>query len=329
MKLTKKLIGLGIALLSVSGCKEAASFYTNSLRSQAFVQPSNESRYDFLWVLDNSGSMKPRRDYLRDRLNGFLSILNSRKVVDYQFAVATTDAFSHQGALVKTSSGLEVVKSKSSSNPSRDFAELVDSITDSNTSFWEQGLENSYLAILKNGSKFMRKGVPLVVVYLTDEDDFSCKDSCWGSEPENNTGWVSFGTERYIDLFKEIKKSEESEAVLFPIVGTSPERCSVPSMGLRYQSVADAIGLYGKVGSICDADLAESYNNIARIIADRGSVFKLDTPAAASSIRVYVNKVLVDPFSGAYNFDTSINSVVFDKQLPAPGSLVEVLFEGK
>jgi hypothetical protein len=329
MKLATKIIASIIALVTVSGCKEAATFYTNSLRSQSFVQPSNGSRYDFLWVLDNSGSMKPRRDYLRDRLNGFLSILNSRKVIDYQFAVVTTDAFKDQGALVKSNAGIEVVKSKSSLTPSKDFSEMVDSITDSQFSFWEQGLENSFLAITKNGNQFMRNGVPLVVVYLTDEDDFSCKEACWGVEPENNQDWKSYDIEKYITFFQELKKNEGSEAVLFPIIGTSVEKCSVPSLGLRYQTVAEEIGLYGQVGSICDSDLEESYNNIARIIADRGNVFKLDTPALAASIRVYVNKILINANSGIYSFDSSNNSIVFNKQLPSPGSQIEVLFEEK
>jgi len=327
MKIKTALLA-SLALLILSSCKEGASFYTNSLRSQFFVQPNTNSNYDFLWVMDNSGSMKPRRDYIRDNIDMFLTTLNSRKAINYQMAVTTTDAFRDAGALVKTASGLELVKSNSS-NPVADFAEVVNSIKDSNTSFWEQGLESSYQAVFKYGNKFSRSGVPLIVIYVTDEDDYSCKESCWGNEPENNTGWKSFDSARYIDFFKKVKQSEGSEAVLFPIVGISPEKCTVPSLGKRYQEVAAAVGLYGTSGSICDLDLEESYNNIAKVIADRDNVFVLDTPASGKDIKVYVDSEIIDPVQANFSFDPDLNAIVFNGKLPKAGSLIEVLFEEK
>lgn len=319
--------GLIALSLLVTGCKESASFYTNSLRSQIFVQPNTNSRYDFLWVLDNSGSMKPRRDYIKDNLDSFLEVLNSRKAIDYQMAVVTTDAMRDSGSLVTASSGLQVVKSSQSSNPTADFAEIVNSISDSNTSFWEQGLENSYQATLKYSQRFSRDGVPLMVIYLTDEEDFSCKEQCWGSEPENNENWIPFSSDRYIDFFKSFKTSEESEVVMFPIVGMNPERCAVPSLGSRYVEVMTGVGSYGTAGSICDVDLAESYNNIAKVIADRGNVFYLNAKASRRSLRVFVDNVLQDPETANYSFDETLNALVFNGKLPPAGSVIEVVFE--
>lgn len=320
---------LGIVVLSVilSSCKDSALFYSNSLRSQSFVQANTDSRYDFLWVVDNSGSMKPRRDFIRDNLNGFLNTLSSRKAIDYQMAVVTTDYFTDSGSLVKSASGLEVVKSSVSANPIADFAELMNSVKDSNTSFWEQGLENSYQAIFKHGSKFMRSGVPLIVVYLTDEQDFSCKERCWGVQPENNPDWVAHDVGRYVEFFKTVKSSEGTEVVLFPIVGLDQEKCVISSVGERYQQVADQVGLYGKSGSICDTELEKSYNNIAQVVADRGNVFKLDTPASGRNIRVYVDGQLVPADSVNYIFDSEQNSIVFKGALPKAGSDIEVTFE--
>lgn len=326
MRNTWMILGLGILNMLITGCKEGAAFYTNSLVSETFIQPKGESSYDFLWVLDNSGSMKPRRDYLKNNLDVFLDTLNSRKAINYQMAVITTDAFRDNGALVKSSSGIEVVKSTTSLTPTADFSEVVNSITDSGTSFWEQGLENSFQAIQKNGAKFSRKGIPLVVVYLTDEDDYSCESSCWGNEPENNTGWQPFDSIRYTDFFKQYKKEEDSEVVMFPIVGTSQERCTVPSLGTRYMLVSDALGSFGKSGSICDADLGESYNNIAKIIADRGNVFRLTTPAEAGSVKVYVDRVYQDPATANISFDSAQNAIVFNGKLPPAGSQIDVFF---
>jgi len=321
------MLGLGFFTFLISGCKEGASFYTNSLMSQRFIQPQTESSYDFLWVLDNSGSMKPRRDYLKNNLDSFLETVNSRKAINYQMAVVTTDAFHDNGALVKTAGGMEVVKSATSANPTSEFSDLVNSIVDSPTSFWEQGLENSYQAIVKNASKFSRAGVPLVVVYLTDENDYSCESSCWGAEPENNTTWKEFDVNRYLDFFKIYKKNEGTEVVMFPIVGISQDKCTVASLGSRYVTISGSLEGFGKSGSICDADLAESYNNIAKIIADRGNVFQLSTPAVASSVQVYVNNVPQDPAVANYTFDVAQNAVVFNGKLPAVGSEIQVLFD--
>ena len=321
------ILGLGIFNFLISGCKEGASFYTNSLMSQTFIQPKAESSYDFLWVLDNSGSMQPRRDYLKNNLDSFLQILNSRKAINYQMAVVTTDAFHDNGALIKTAGGIEVVKSATSVNPTADFSDLVNSIVDTQTSFWEQGLENSYQAILKNASKFSRTGVPLVVVYLTDENDYSCESSCWGAEPEHNTTWKEFDIARYLDFFKTYKKNEGTEVVMFPIVGISQDKCTVASLGSRYMAVSDTLGSFGKSGSICDSDLADSYSNIAKIIADRGNVFQLSTQAVPSSVQVYIDNVPQEPDVANYIFDPAQNSVVFNGTLPAVGSEIQVVFE--
>ncbi|NBT59314.1 hypothetical protein EBT16_11080, partial [bacterium] len=96
-----KYFFLMAASLVVMGCKESALFYTTSWQRAVFTQTKAESSFDFLWVLDNSGSMKPRRDYLRDNLANFLDTLNSRKAINYQMAVVTTDAFRDNGALIK------------------------------------------------------------------------------------------------------------------------------------------------------------------------------------------------------------------------------------
>ncbi|NDC24339.1 MAG: hypothetical protein EB078_05455, partial [Proteobacteria bacterium] len=211
--------------------------------------------------------------------------------------------------------------------PVADMAEIINSIQDSNTSFWEQGLENSYQAVFKNKSKFMRSGVPLIVVYLTDEDDYSCQGHCWGVEPENNPDWISFDASRYIDFFKTVKASEKSDVIVFPIVGVNQTNCQVSSVGQRYMALSEAIGNQGKTGSVCDLDLPASYNNIAQIIADRGNVFRLDTPASGQNIRVFVDGALLSGDPANYIFDAEQNSIVITGALPKPGSIIEVTFE--
>ena len=158
---------------ALAGCRAEDSFYSNLQRSDVYVQQYSDTQYDFLWVMDNSGSMAPHRQFVKDNIQTFLNILNSRKAVDFQMAVTTTDMFTDAGRLIPGTGGVEVVKSATSADPSAEFASIIDGVTDNPfTSFWEQGLEGAYQAILNHKSDFSRTGVPLIIILVTDEDDY-------------------------------------------------------------------------------------------------------------------------------------------------------------
>ncbi len=317
------LIGL---LAVLSACRTDDVFYANLLRGDRFVQIYDDTRYDFLWVLDNSGSMSARRQFVKDNMQTFLNIMNSRKAVDFQMAVTTTDMFSHAGALVQSTGGTRVVKSISSVNPVADFAAIVDAVTDSPTSFWEQGLESAYSALQVSRTEFARPGVPLIIVFVTDENDYSCMDNCFGIEPENNPNDVVFPVSRYVDYFKTIKETEGSYTYVFPIIGTAQSTCTVASNGERYEEVTAGIGGMSKSGSICNGELRQSYEGIAQVIADRGKVFKLSVPSTAVGIKVFVDSQLIPYSPENFVFDKETNSIVFTGFVPKAGSVIEVTY---
>lgn len=327
------LAGLIVALIVV-GCKSDELFYSNVMKSDVFYQVYSDTSFDFLWVLDNSGSMKPHRDFIRDNMQNFVNILTSRKAVDYQMSVTDTDMFSHNGSLVAGAGGIKVVKSKESKNPIADFASIVNNVVDSPTSFWEQGLEAGYQAVYQYGSQFSRSGVPLVVIMVSDEEDYSCQSNCFGVEPEHNPDWVAFPVSRYKDYFKGKKKAESSYVHFFPIIGQAGHPCSPASYGLRYESVAEGVdeGKSGNIafsGSICPSELAASYNKIAQIIADRGAVFPLSSHSSGRGINLYVDSVLI-PFSpDNYIYDAALNAIVFTGAVPKKGSIIEVTYSEK
>ncbi len=310
-------------------CRQEDSFYANVLRSDVFFQAYDDHKYDFLWVFDNSGSMKPRRDFVKDHMQSFMNILNSRKAIDFQMAVVTTDFFTEAGSLVASPSGMKVVKSAESADPVADMADIINNIQDSPTSFWEQGLESAYQGVFQHKAEFSREGVPLIVIFLTDEEDWSCKDDCFGVEPENNTTWKPWPTSRYIDYFKEVKKAENTDTFVFPIVGVDSALCDVASLGGRYMALADELGGISKSGSICNSDLQESYENIAKIIADRGVRFKLSSEASGSGINVWVNQELVPFTPENYMYFPEDNSILFTGAVPKNGAIVEVTYVQK
>lgn len=332
LSIYKLILGLLFITVVLISCSEQTKFYSNVLRSDVFYQLYDEQSLDFLWVFDNSGSMKPRRDFVKDNMQTFINILTSRKAIDFQMAVTNTDMFSYGGDLVKSQSGLEVVKSSSSLNPAADFASIVNNIEDTPTSFWEQGLESTYQALYKHGKKFTRDGVPLVIIILTDEEDYSCQDNCFGPEPENNSNWIPFPVTRYYEFFVNYKKAENSEVYVFPIVGIPEGKCEVASVGSRYIDVVESIREMDSdnpslAGGICNEEIKDSYQNIAKIMSDRGVVFKLSDIASGNGISVYVDGVLVPYSPDNYIFDSSSNSIVFTGAIPKKGSIIEVTYE--
>lgn len=313
--------------LVIVGCGQYDNFYANVLRSDVFYQAYDDHKYDFLWVFDNSGSMKERRDFVKDNMQQFLNILNSRKAIDFQMAVVTTDFFTEGGKLIASTSGQEVVKSVESTDPVADVATIINQIKASKKSFWEQGLESAYQAVFLHGWKFSRPGVPLVIIFLTDEDDWSCKEECWGSEPENNDHWVPFPMDRYITYFQNVKKIESTDTFVFPVTGISGTNCEVASYGTRYIQLAEAIGGVSRSGSICNADLKESYEKIAEVIADRGVRFRLNSQSSGEGISVYINQKLVPYSPDNYIYDKENNEIIFTGAAPKNGDIVQVAYE--
>lgn len=331
MKIKQRMLGLvlgGMALTLLTQCLSEEGFYTNVLRSDVYTQLYATHDYDFLWVMDNSGSMTPRRNYVRDNMQNFINILNGRKAVNFQMAITDTDFFSHSGNLIQGAGGIEVVKSATSANPVADMASIINNVSDSMTSFWEQGLESSYQAVNIHRSKFSRPGVPLVIIVLTDEDDWSCKDNCFGVEPENNPNWIRWEDSRYIDFFKNVKASENTHVEFFPIVGLSSGVCTVASYGVHYEAVMTGVAGFGISGSICSSELPSSFAGVAHILADRGIRFPLSSQASGSGINVYVNSILV-PYSAdnGWIYEAATNSIVFTgNAVPSNGATIEVTY---
>lgn len=335
----KNLLNFGffftIACL-MARCTSKDTMYSNLLRSDVFVQSYSENKYDFLFVFDTSGSFKDRRDYVKNNMQIFLNTLNSRKAVDYQIAVTTLDMFGGmnpvlpdsqgvRGNLVVSNAGVKVVKSNSAS-PAADFAGIMDNLTESDTSFWEQGLESAYQVVYQHGAEFSRSGVPLVIIFMTDSDDWSCQGNCWGTAPENNTNWVEFPASRYSAYFQNVKKNEGSEVIAFPIVGLPSSSCSIEFPGSRYIALGQALGGLSLSSSVCSTDISKSFNNVAQIIADRGNVFKLSQLASGTGFSVSVDGVSISYSAENYVYDEPSNSIIFTGLVPKKGSVVEVSY---
>src|SRR5438128_672610 len=95
-----------VSILLTTSCRQTEEFYSNVMRSDIYTQQYSNQKVDFLWVMDNSGSMAPRRQFVRDNLQEFVNLLGNRKAADYQMAFATTNVHRDHGDLVASPSGL-------------------------------------------------------------------------------------------------------------------------------------------------------------------------------------------------------------------------------
>ncbi len=323
MKVNFSFWGVVSVLLTMNiSCKQTEDFYSNVMRSDIYTQQYSNQKVDFLWVMDNSGSMAPRRQFVRDNLQEFVNLLGNRKAADYQMAFVTTNIHRDHGDLVQSPTGLEVVKSTESLDPVADAASIINNITDSFSSFWEQGLEGAYQALTKHKDKFSRPGVPLIIVFLADEDDYSCMSNCTGVEPEHNVNWQPYPVSRYVEYFRNVKKAENTDVHIFPIVITDTNTCAYSSVGIRYMKVAEQIGGLSQSASVCDGSINSSYKGVAKVIADRAARFKLNFKSKGNGLNVYVNNELVPYHPDNYIFDEETNEVVFTGAVPSQGSLI-------
>jgi hypothetical protein len=216
-----------------------------------------DTRYNFLLVVDNSGSMLKQRKLVDQHFGEFVARLKKNGISHFQMGITTTDFFAHGGQL-KTLSGDYLVTSELS-DPAKRFSELLALVEESATSFWEQGLEASLATIQTYPNSFLVPNEPLVVIYISDEEDYSCAGDCFGVEPENNKNWKPFPVERYINFFNGLKKDKNIEVSIFPIVGLLEGNCSVSSYGTRYLKLRANMQLgTGIPGSICESDVVES-----------------------------------------------------------------------
>jgi hypothetical protein len=333
MRYSKLLIRawqVSIALVTLVGCADKAGFYASTFHSDVFTQNYEESGYDFLWMLDNSPTMDNKRAYLQNNIQTFVNILTTRKAISYQMAAVTIDYFSNNGNLAASPGGQTVVSNTTSATPVQDFASIIGNITDTATSFWDQGLESVYQAAVQHGSTFIRDGVPLVIIFVTDGDDFSCQGNCTGYEPPHNFLWVPFPIDRYVSYFTQLKAGQNSEVIVYPIIGyTGVSQCDFESNGTRYLSFMNGANQSNDgavVGSVCINDIATSYNNIAQTIANRGTVFKLSKPSNGQGISVYINGVLLPNNPNNYIYDSVQNAIVFTGSVPTKGSSIQVIY---
>ncbi|MBI5544511.1 MAG: choice-of-anchor D domain-containing protein [Deltaproteobacteria bacterium] len=303
-------------------------------------QQNTEPKTDVLWVIDNSGSMSPKQDFLGDNARRFVQQANSTRN-DYQMAVIATEwsesagmGFPHKSDSSENHNaniypgeffGTPQVIRRSDPDPAAELAKNI-KIGNCCSDSAESGLEGAKAALsnpllsdpTKPNSTFVRPDAKLAIIMLSDEEDQG----------------ASQNVEYYIDLFQQLKGAKNTQLfALHAIAGEPPDGCSATvngttlsaAAGKRYHEAVTRSG--GIFRSICTADWGTIATDIGLDAFAARMQYILTRACDQATLRVKVNGVLQSAGVN-YTFDAASNSIVFNaNSSPPPGATITAEYD--
>lgn len=249
---------------------------------------------DILFVIDNSGSMCGNQTQLANNFDTFITVL-SASGYDYQIAFITTDNPTFVGDII----------TPLTFDPVAEAASQINSIG-CHGSAHEKGMDMSWDATESGGdagpgSLFLRDDAKLVMIYLSDEDDFS------SISPTMMNG-------RLTSL-----KTDHAMSVAHAVAGDVPGGCSTNGGATAGQDYYDLVNMTGGTFlSICAEDWGTPMEELARESLAVSAFYLSDVPIE-HTIEVNVDGTI----STDWIYDATINAVVFTV-IPSDGSIINI-----
>lgn len=251
---------------------------------------------DILFVIDNSGSMCGNQSQLANNFDTFITVLSSSGY-DYQIAFITTDNPRFAGPII----------TPLHADPVAEAASQISGIG-CHGSAHERGMDQSMTATgtagdAGPGSSFLRDDAKLVVIYLSDEDDFS-------------TTSPSAMVARLDAL-----KSSPDFRVAHAVAGDVPGGCTSNGGATAGQDYYDLVNMTGGTFlSICAEDWGTPMEELARESLAVSAFYLTDEPIE-STISAEVDGII----STDWSYDATINAVIFSV-IPSDGALIDVTY---
>lgn len=304
----------------------------------------NPPKADFLFVVDNSGSMQEEQSAVVSNSLSFFDRLNGLGI-DFQLGVITTDSSGVRGGNFTNN------RSQFNNNVN---AGINGSGKESCVYFAEKAISltspNNMNAILTNGNGSLNSvgslGYPransnLAVICLTDESDAYTKWDGSGSDSD---------APRFNYADNVFKVNEVTFYAIMPLdnsgqygscVGTNgnanvyynfnPNTTIFSVAALNPKTLAENTG--GSVSSICGENYGAFLQQLADQVAAKASSYVLSRIPISSTIKVYLNGVELErtttPPEGTtgYKYISSENKIVFTGKIPQAGSTIQIAYQ--
>lgn len=262
---------------------------------------------DILFVVDNSGSMGSNQTNIKNNFDTFMNAFTAAGV-SYQIALITTDDSSFVGDVI----------TNATADPITEFNNQIDSIG-TRGSAHEKGLWYAYESTTTGDASpgsstgFQRSSARLVVVYVSDEPDFS-------DHAYSGGGSTTMTPSDYSASLLSLKTSS-SLVIAHAIAGDYPSGCTAnggAQFGEGYYDVVNDLG--GTFMSICASDWSGTMDTLARDSLAQVAFALSDTPIE-DTIEVTVDGVI----SSDWSYETSSNTVIFTVS-PPDGSAIDISY---
>ncbi len=265
---------------------------------------------DIVFVIDSSGSMSVFQTELSNQMTTFMNVFLSSGA-DFHLGFITTD----RGYL--QCSGIVCWIDQSFATPV-DWTQGVISQIGTGGSAIEKGIEmakrffenTDYDTGGAPGTSFWRSDATAVVIYVSDEPDFSVG------------GWGAY------TMFFDNLKPDIDMMRHFAVIGDHPTGCGF-QWNTIWRTVAFGSGYWdmtqrynGEWYSICATDWGNQMQDLANTVTIR-SRFPLDEPdPIVSSIQVLINGQVAN---SGWSYDSVTNSVVFgEDSVPEPNQTITI-----
>lgn len=327
----------------------AAQPLMSSLQARASLRPTQVDTFvqpprlqvDFLFIVDNSGSLMEEQDALSRNFDRFIQSANARGV-DYHIAVTTTGLTPYKGGWSDCPGGVDGGEAGRFFPVDNSRPRILTPTTPNLRShfaanvkvgvchWWEEGLEASRLALSEplvssaddprtpqpndGNAGFLRPEAKLYVLYVSDEEDS-------GTQP----------VETYINFLRGLKPGRPDLVSASAIVGL-PSCATAPSVGSRYMQVASALG--GMVADICSPDWGGLLQRIGDDAFAARTVFPLTQAPDGRDVSVRVDGLEVSQTDSngrtQWRYDPTIGdygAVVFEPGVaPGPNTTLEIIY---
>jgi trimeric autotransporter adhesin len=302
-------------------------------------------KVDFVWVVDNSGSMREEQSSVENNAITFFNKLND-KHLDFQLGVLATGNTSSKNAWELWGTGWVKKSDPKAADTFKSNVKVVGlsgSADESGIYFAERAIGGGPTPITATITP--RLGAKLVFIILSDEGDhYQCyTGGTWRGDSYSKTvngkviyqpcdGGISFDANN--NLFKTRGHRVYSIIGLDSSTGLAGTCSAKPTSAgtannknTAYFDLAKATG--GSSSSICNVKYDDILENISTQSAAASSSYNLSRKPISSSIIVKTNGVTIaQDASNGWMYNSSSNSIVFSGSgWPAAGAKIEVSYK--